>query len=198
MNRTKRSKKVKKRTNSELKTIQTLKIHLKKFLNLENKRDWLTGFQTWQEISFQRQENQSTTDFSSATLDTRRRWENVCLVIQGKHCDPRILHCSVKYSIVAQMVSNPPATWKTWVRSLSREDPLEKGMATHSNILPRESHGQRNLEGYSAWGHKESDRTEQLSTHTFMWEQKEFFQLKKTHNGCHPSIFLSKLLEGVL
>src|SRR5574337_824121 len=31
------------------------------------------------------------------------------------------------------------------------------GMATHSSILPGESHGQRRLEGYSPWGHKESD-----------------------------------------
>ena len=37
--------------------------------------------------------------------------------------------------IVAQMVKNPPAMWETWVRSLSWEDPLEKGMATHSSIL---------------------------------------------------------------
>ena len=29
------------------------------------------------------------------------------------------------------------------VRSFIREDPLEEGMATHSNILPRESHEQR-------------------------------------------------------
>ena len=29
---------------------------------------------------------------------------------------------------------------------------------------PGESHGQRSLEGYSPWGHKESDRTERLST----------------------------------
>ena len=28
-----------------------------------------------------------------------------------------------------------PATWETWVRSLSQKDPLEKGMATHSSIL---------------------------------------------------------------
>ena len=74
-------------------------------------------------------------------------------------------------SLVAQLIKNPPATWKTWVRSLSREDPLEKGMATHSNILPRESHGQRNLEGCSPWDCKESDMTEQLSTHTH-WEIK--------------------------
>ena len=33
------------------------------------------------------------------------------------------------------MVKNPPAMQKTWVQSLSWEDPLEKGMATHFNIL---------------------------------------------------------------
>ena len=33
------------------------------------------------------------------------------------------------------MVKNLPAMWETWVRSLGREDPLEKGMATHSTIL---------------------------------------------------------------
>ena len=33
------------------------------------------------------------------------------------------------------MVKNPPAKWETWVQSLGREDPLEKGMATHSSIL---------------------------------------------------------------
>ena len=33
------------------------------------------------------------------------------------------------------MVKNLPAMQETWVRSLGREDPLEKGMATHSSIL---------------------------------------------------------------
>ena len=33
------------------------------------------------------------------------------------------------------MVKNPPAKQETQVRSLGREDPLEKGMATHSSIL---------------------------------------------------------------
>ena len=33
------------------------------------------------------------------------------------------------------MVKNLPAMWETWVRSLSWEDPLEEGMATHSSIL---------------------------------------------------------------
>ena len=38
-------------------------------------------------------------------------------------------------SLVAQMVKNPPAMWETSVRSLGWEDPLEKGMVTHSSIL---------------------------------------------------------------
>ena len=38
-------------------------------------------------------------------------------------------------SLGAQLVKNPPAMWKTWVRSLGWEDPLEKEKATHSSIL---------------------------------------------------------------
>ena len=37
--------------------------------------------------------------------------------------------------LVAQMVKFMPTMQKTWVRSLSWEDPLEKEMATHSSIL---------------------------------------------------------------
>ena len=36
---------------------------------------------------------------------------------------------------LAQTVKGLPAMQETWVRSLGREDPLEKEMATHSNIL---------------------------------------------------------------
>ena len=38
-------------------------------------------------------------------------------------------------SLVAQTVKNLPTIQETWVPSLGREDPLEKGMATHSSIL---------------------------------------------------------------
>ena len=38
-------------------------------------------------------------------------------------------------SLVAQMVKNLSAMRETWVRSLGWEDPLEKGIATHSSIL---------------------------------------------------------------
>ena len=38
-------------------------------------------------------------------------------------------------SLVAQLVKNLRAMWETWVQSLGWEDSLEKGKATHSNIL---------------------------------------------------------------
>ena len=38
-------------------------------------------------------------------------------------------------SLVVQTVKNLPAMQETWVRTLGWEDPLEKGMATHSSIL---------------------------------------------------------------
>ena len=38
-------------------------------------------------------------------------------------------------SLVAQMVKKSPAMRETWIGSLGREDPLEKGMTSHSTIL---------------------------------------------------------------
>jgi len=38
-------------------------------------------------------------------------------------------------SLMAELVNNPPAMLETWVQSLSWEDPLEKGKATHYSIL---------------------------------------------------------------
>ena len=51
---------------------------------------------------------------------------------------------------------------ETQVQSLGWEDPLEKEMATHSSTLAWKSHGWRSLVGYSPWGCKELDMTEQL------------------------------------
>ena len=63
-------------------------------------------------------------------------------------------------SLVAELVKNPPAMQETSVQSLGWEDPLEKGKAPHSRILPGEFHGQKSLTGYSPWGRKELDMTE--------------------------------------
>ena len=60
--------------------------------------------------------------------------------------------------LLAQMVNNLSAMWETRIQALVREDPLEKGMATHSGILAWRIPWAE--EGYSPWGHKESDMTE--------------------------------------
>ena len=63
-------------------------------------------------------------------------------------------------SLVAQTVENLPEMQETQVQSLGQDDPLEKGMATHSSILPWETPGTEDLVGYSPHGCKESDMTE--------------------------------------
>ena len=66
-------------------------------------------------------------------------------LILGSGLSPREgLGCPLQYfwaSLVAQLVKNPPAMWETWVRSLGCEDPLEKGMVSHSSILACIVHG---------------------------------------------------------
>ena len=58
------------------------------------------------------------------------------------------------------MVKNLPAMWETQVGSRGREDPLEEGAAAPPVFLPGQSYGHRSLAGYSPWGCKESDTTE--------------------------------------
>ena len=59
------------------------------------------------------------------------------------------------------MVKNLPAMQETWVRSLGWEDPLEKGMTTHSSILAWRIPTDRGTWwANSPWSHKESDTTE--------------------------------------
>ena len=65
------------------------------------------------------------------------------------------------------------------------EDPLEKEMAPHSSIfLPRQSHRQRSLAGYSPWGHKESDTTEGLNDKRFQREDQEFLSKGRASSKC--------------
>ena len=41
----------------------------------------------------------------------------------------------LRASLVAQRLKRLPGMWEIWVRSLGREDPLEKEMAIHSSTL---------------------------------------------------------------
>ena len=67
-------------------------------------------------------------------------------------------------SQVALVVKNLPATQARY-KSLGFDlcvgkIPWRRARQSTPVFLPRESHGQRSLEGYSLWGHKELDTTE--------------------------------------
>ena len=53
-----------------------------------------------------------------------------------------------------------------WIRKI----PWRRKWHSTLIFLPGESHGQRNLAGYSPWGCKELDTTEQLNTHTHFFD----------------------------
>ena len=70
--------------------------------------------------------------------------------------------CPFGASLVAQMVKNQPETksgFDPWVGKI----PWRTKWQATAVFLPGECHGQRSLVGYSPWGHKESDTTEQLT-----------------------------------
>ena len=62
-------------------------------------------------------------------------------------------------SPVAQMVKNLLAVWQTWVQSLGWEDPLEKGMATHTSVLAWRIPWTEELSGLQSMDCKELDMT---------------------------------------
>ena len=69
-------------------------------------------------------------------------------------------------SLVAQMMKNPLAMQETRVRFLAWEDPLERGIATHSSILAWRIYEQRRLAGYSPWDQQRVGRN-RATEHTF-------------------------------
>ena len=81
-------------------------------------------------------------------------------------------------SLVAQTVNNLPEMQKTPVWFLGWEDPLEKGMATHSSIFAWRIPCTEDFVGYSSWGCKESDMIRWL-THT----HSKLFNVKQVVSG---------------
>ena len=63
-------------------------------------------------------------------------------------------------SLLPQSVKNLPAMQETWVQLLSREDPLEKEMATHCSILAWRIPWTEEPGGLQSMGWQESDTTE--------------------------------------
>ena len=74
------------------------------------------------------------------------------------------------------------------MQSLGREDPLEKEMANHSSTLawkiPGKSHGQRSLVGYSPWGPRQLDTTEQLHFLSFTFSRGSSQPRERTQVSC--------------
>ena len=64
---------------------------------------------------------------------------------------------------MTQTVKNPPEIQETQVQSLSQEDPLAKGIATHSSILAWRIPWTEEADSLQSMGCKESDTTERLS-----------------------------------
>ena len=89
------------------------------------------------------------------------------ICIWGKYICIKCISLNKMGFLVACMVKNLPALQETQVRSLGREDPLEKGMATHSSVLawrnswPEEPGGLQSME---------SQRTQKrLSDFSLIW-----------------------------
>ena len=91
------------------------------------------------------------------------------------------------------LVKNLSATQETQVRSLGQKDPLEKEMATHSNIRAWRTPWTESLAGYSLCGHKESDMTKRqsMSTCVLSKENLELFQFPQQIKLPQPYISLS-------
>ena len=63
---------------------------------------------------------------------------------------------------MAQTIKSMPVMQETQLQSLDQEDPLEKGMATHSSILAGRIPWTEEPVGYRPWGRKEMNMTERL------------------------------------
>ena len=84
-------------------------------------------------------------------------------------------------SQVAQRVKHLPAMQETGFNLWVGKIPWRRAWQPTPVFLPGESHGQRSLCGYSPWGHKESDKTENTHIH------------KYCYNSCYGSLLINQL-----
>ena len=83
------------------------------------------------------------------------------------------------------MVKNLPAMQETWFYSWVGKIPCRRAWKPTPVFLLRESHAQRSLEGYSPWGHKEVDMTEQLSTHSSTYSENGKLRVTTKEGDIH-------------
>ena len=93
-----------------------------------------------------------------------KRFTSLCLACDRQTSQDLSHGCCEDWgSPVAQTVKNPPAMQEIQVPYLCQEDPLEEGMVTHSSTLAWGIPWTEEPGRLHPWGHKVSDRTEQLS-----------------------------------
>ena len=95
------------------------------------------------------------------------------------------------------MVKNPPANARntedtSFYPGVGKIRWRRKWQPT-PGFLPGKSHGQRSLVGYSLWGHKESDTTEQLTTHTGMDPETVILRTKTEKEKYHIIFLISRI-----
>ena len=124
------------------------------------------------------------------TLDLSQKAEKQCIPINSGLVWGSGL---VWASLVAQRLKHLPPMWETWVRSLGREDPLEKEMTTHSSILAwsipwTEEPGRLQSMGSQRVGHDWA-----TSPHLTSWGSKEAIHTKCWQNSWHMVSLLKYL-----
>ena len=115
-------------------------------------RTWLKWLSTQENQKIEQRSSEDSKRSHSDKVFTNLPWANI------------LLPSYAWASLVAQMVKNPPAMQETQVWSLVRKIPWRRKWQPTPVFWPGEFHGQRNLAGYSLWGHKESDTTEVTNT----------------------------------
>ena len=86
-------------------------------------------------------------------LQTVTGADKICTEVESMYLEAQLVKNSLQYG---------KPRFDPWVGKI----PWRRARQPPPVFLPGESHGQRSLEGYSPWGHKESDMTKQLTTHT--------------------------------
>ena len=99
---------------------------------------------------------------------------------------------------MAQTVKHLSTTRESQVRSLGREDPLEKGMATHSSILAWEIPLERGAWWATVHGiTKESDTTQQLNnSKTKVYTNNKYLKIFKSHFPFHIKLMSERKSTG--
>ena len=161
------------RENRVIKRDTHLAIHRQRMVHLRRQdhpevRGWLV-FRNW--AILQASEWESYSNYFEGA-ENSRNWPLPLLAFNGQswncHCTCGFVIQLMCYivSLVAEIVKNMPAMQEICFQSLSQEDPLEKGMATHSCILAwrvpwKRGSWKATVRGFT----KESDATE-VTKHT--------------------------------